>query len=100
MNDLKLSIISTVDQEEIIKYFTGAIDQTEDIDQEFIALKRKKIKLPEKKVSIIKQVKLDEDDEKEQLRMVELLFKIERPIESKNRSLRKSKSFKNVLNYI
>ena len=89
VNELKLSIISQVDQEEIIRYFTGVIDQTEDIDHEFV-LKKKKVK----------KVKLEDDDGKEQLRMVELLVKLERPIETKNRALRKHKSFKNVLNYI
>ena len=32
--------------------------------------------------------------------MMEMLAKIERPIESKNRALRKLKSFKHVLQYI
>ena len=32
--------------------------------------------------------------------MVELLIKLERPIETKNRALRKHKSFKHVLDYI
>jgi hypothetical protein len=45
-------------------------------------------------------VKLEEDDEKEQLRMVEMLNKIERPIESKNRSLLRGKSYKNILGFI
>ena len=32
--------------------------------------------------------------------MVEMLIKLERPIETKNRSLRQHKSFKHVLDYI
>lgn len=40
VNEQKLSIISNIDQEEIIKYFTGQIEHTEDIDQEFITQNR------------------------------------------------------------
>ena len=43
-------------------------------------------------------MKLEEDEEL--IKAVELLTKLERPIETKNRSLRRQKSFKNVLEYI
>jgi hypothetical protein len=33
--EFKLTIISNIDQEEILKYFSGQIDHTEDIDTEF-----------------------------------------------------------------
>jgi hypothetical protein len=41
---------------------------------------------------------LEEDEDK--LKVVELLMKLERPIETKNRALRRNKSFKHVLHYI
>jgi hypothetical protein len=40
VNDLKMVIISSVDQEEVLNYFTGKIDQTDDIDQDFIQNKK------------------------------------------------------------
>jgi len=43
---------------------------------------------------------LEDDDEKEYIKTVELLTKLERPIETKNRALRKNKSFKHVLDFI
>ena len=40
------------------------------------------------------------EEDEDQGKAAELLTKLERPIETKNRSLRRQKSFKNVLEYI
>lgn len=45
-------------------------------------------------------MKFEDSQEKEQFRLAEYLSKIERPIDSKNRALRKQKSFKHVLEFI
>ena len=37
VNELQLSIISNLDQDEILQYFSGKIDQTDDIDVHFVA---------------------------------------------------------------
>ena len=117
-------MVSNVDKEEIINYFTGKTEFSEAINQELrfssflfklnniknenssqilkrpnknkdIGLpgqeKKKKIKKneEEKKEFDSNTVESQAEKEKEQLRIVEFLSKIEKPIDSKNKAMRK-----------
>jgi parafibromin len=121
-----LQIISRIDQDEIIKYFTGKIEDSEAINQELKAsFKIGKKAKPDKDTDrlrdplVTKKLKTEEYDPSKALdgtdkpemnelaqrekdsKIIDYIMKLERPIDSKNRCLRKmNKSFKSVLNYL
>lgn len=126
---LKLTLVSSVDKDEIINYFTGKIEFTDAINLELRQaplfsfekifssqnLKRpnrnrergipgeekmKKIKRNEELGEKNNEANAEDqvEKEREQLRIVDFLNKIEKPIDSKSKALRKSnKSFKFAL---